>query len=550
MTLKRVTRTDVLIAVGAAIAGLAYFLSYYRFGYMEDEGYLVEGVMRVMDGQVIYRDFHHTYAPGRFYLFALLFSIFGKNLLVVRATWAVLLAVKAGLAYWVGCKLTSRPFALMLAVLVTLLPGPWHKTLFSFSAYLLLAGMVLLVERPGVRSHVLAGLLTGLMALFRQDVAGFAAIGILAIGIVRALGGADRREGRSFLRQMIAYGIGLLLVIGPVVIAFHAAGGLGSMVRSTLVEGMRDNRTNQLPFPTLWPATDYARAHGPATIFLKLLFYLAPVAFALTGAVLIVRVFRRTAGRGDLFLLGALVLAVGCFNQSVWRSDLPHLYQSLQPAYLLTAVLLYTLFSALQSRLRAAAGRWILGIVLVVFLPLVVCGPVYWVCGQLTDVNSFYALRKEGLYARSVEYTGSALVRRDKTTRLPLERAPLIVNEWRARHLEMVGRYLDENTLPGDSILSVPGFQMVYFLFDRKNPTRYIHLRRSLGSAQEERNFIQDVMEADTKVILFTDIAIDGKRERRFQIYARNIYDWIMENYEYDGAVGHLAFMKPRRTGK
>jgi hypothetical protein len=549
VTLKRLNRTDLILAIAAAAASLLYFLSYFRYGYMEDEGYLVEGVMRVLDGQVIYRDFHHTYAPGRFYLFALLFSVFGKNLLVVRATWAVLLAIKSGLAYWIARKLTSRPFALMLAILVTLLPGPWHKTLFSFSAYLLLLGMIVLVERPGTRSHFWIGVVTGLMVLLRQDVAGFAAIGILVMAVARHFGGMDRSQHQSFWRQMVSYAVGVIVVIGPVLIAFQAAGALGSMIRGILIEGMTDNRTNQLPFPTLWPVSDFGQAYPAATVLLKLLFYLAPLSFGVLAIYMIVRAIRRASGHGDLFLLGALVLAVGCFNQSLWRSDFPHLYQSLQPAYLLIVGLQFTKFSILKQRLKPVWARGILGAVILVGTPLLFCGPVYWVCGKLTDVNSFYGLRREGLYARSVEYTGSALIRRGKTAQLPLKRAPLLVEEGRVEFLEYIGQYLDENTRPGDSILSVPGFQLVYFLFDRRNPTRYIHVRRSLGSPEEEQRFIQDVVDGNTDLILFTDMAIDGKRERRFQVYARNIHDWIMDNYEYDGAIGHLAFLRRKESG-
>lgn len=546
MTLKRASRADVLLAVVAGLASLAYFLSYFRFGYIEDEGYLVEGVSRILDGQVIYRDFHHTYAPGRFYVFALLFLLFGKSLLVVRAAWAILLAVKAGLAYWIGRRLTSRPFGILLALMVTLIPGPWHKTPFSFSAYLLLLGMLYLLERPGPRVHLWVGLLTGATALFRQDVAGFAVVGTLAIGIARALGDREgpgaRSTWREFGRSFGTYLAGILVVVIPILIAFGCAGALGDMARGILVEGMKDNRTNQLPFPNAWPTTDFGRAHVLPVVLLKLLFYLPLASFALVIGVLVARARRRTTGTADLFLLGALILSAGGFNQSLWRSDLPHLYQSLQPVYLLVTALLYALYSALEPRIARRAGRWVLGSCLLALPILLVGGPLLWCWSELSDSRTFYAFRAEGLYTRSVEYTGTALIRRGRTENLDLERAPLVVSEARAQFLDLVGEYLDETTPPGGSILSVPGFQTVHFLFDRRNPTRYIHVRRSLGSPEEEDAFIRDIIDGDTRVILFTEMAIDGKPERRFRVYARRVYDWIAENYVPDLTVGHLVF--------
>ncbi|GEM_PF-1131845 len=543
---RALTRTDLLLALGAAAASLFYFLSYSRYGYMEDEGYLVEGVSRILQGQVIYRDFHHTYAPGRFYLFALLFLAFGKNLLVVRAAWAVLLAVKTGMAYWVGRRLSSRAFGLLLAVLVTLVPGPWHKTPFSFSAFLLLLAMVHLIDHPGARSCLWIGILTGVTALLRQDVAGFGAVGILAIVVLIARAEEPSRRWRFLRRRAGAFILGIVLPVAPVLIAFSAAGALGDMFRGMLVEGLRDNRTNRLPFPNFWPVTEYGRLHAAPVVLLKSLFYLPPIVFLLAAGRSITRALRRTFDRSDRVLLGALILSVGCFNQSLWRSDFPHLYQSLQPVYLLLIVCLYSIFSSLSPKISASRFRGLLATVLFILPVLYIGGPLLWGCDQIRKPSSFHALRAEGLYIRSVEYTGSALLVRGQTEPLRLERAPLVVGERRAAFLEAVRAYLDENTRPGDCILSVPGFQLVYFLFDRTNPTRYAHVRRSLGKAEEEA-FIRDVDAGNTRVILYTEMAIDGNVERRFPVYARTIYDWIMEHYTSDAVIGNLVFMKRKQ---
>ncbi|MGD9141185.1 MAG: hypothetical protein PVJ42_06545, partial [bacterium] len=72
---------------------LVYFLSFVKYGLPYDEGYLLDGVERVMEGQVIYRDFHHTYAPGRFYLIGAAFGIAGKHIYVERVIFALLQAV-------------------------------------------------------------------------------------------------------------------------------------------------------------------------------------------------------------------------------------------------------------------------------------------------------------------------------------------------------------------------------------------------------------------------------------------------------------------------
>jgi len=58
-----------------------------------DEGLIVFGAQRVLEGDIPYRDFWTLYAPGQFYAVAGLFKLFGSSVLVERL-WDA--AVRAG----------------------------------------------------------------------------------------------------------------------------------------------------------------------------------------------------------------------------------------------------------------------------------------------------------------------------------------------------------------------------------------------------------------------------------------------------------------------
>jgi hypothetical protein len=60
-----------------------------------DEGHLVYFASRVAEGALPYRDFHHVYGPGTFFLNGTLLRLFGPDLLVVRLA---LVVVKATLS--------------------------------------------------------------------------------------------------------------------------------------------------------------------------------------------------------------------------------------------------------------------------------------------------------------------------------------------------------------------------------------------------------------------------------------------------------------------
>ncbi len=73
-----------------------------------DEGYFANAALRILDGQVLYRDFQHNYPPGRMYSLALLIEVFGRDLAVVRIFWCVLHAGAVALSLLVARRLITR----------------------------------------------------------------------------------------------------------------------------------------------------------------------------------------------------------------------------------------------------------------------------------------------------------------------------------------------------------------------------------------------------------------------------------------------------------
>ena len=64
------------------VFGLALTLLLQRMYLVQewgDEGYFANAALRILDGQVLYRDFQHNYPPGRMYSLALLIEVFGLH---------------------------------------------------------------------------------------------------------------------------------------------------------------------------------------------------------------------------------------------------------------------------------------------------------------------------------------------------------------------------------------------------------------------------------------------------------------------------------------
>jgi len=109
--------------------GVLYYFPLIRWPVGEyDEGLMVSGAARVLDGAIPYRDFWTIYAPGQFYALAGVFKLFGVSLLASRI-YEVLLRASVALAS-TRCSQLSRIRSRFLAPI----PSSSARTIRSHSA--------------------------------------------------------------------------------------------------------------------------------------------------------------------------------------------------------------------------------------------------------------------------------------------------------------------------------------------------------------------------------------------------------------------------------
>jgi hypothetical protein len=129
---------------------------------------------------------------------------------------------------------------------------------------------------------------------------------------------------------------------------------------------------------------------------------------------------------------------------------------------------------------------------------------------------------------------------------LGLERVPVHVTPGQARFFTVIGAYLDRHTSPGDYVLAVPQLQMLYFFYDRRNPTRYAHYRRGLDPGEEAR-YIEDIGAHETEYIFLTE-PFDGgglgQTKQSFGEYAVRVKAWILENYAPVDRIGSVQILR------
>jgi len=256
---------EILITVGLFLAAVGLF----SLGWFYDLGGGIStvGAERVLNGEIPYRDFWTMYAPGQFYLLALMFKIFGTHLLVEVIATSIVCAAAACVCYrlvfnLVGGKLAALvPAVIFLAALYN---TGYFKSLGSYPPAILFIVLALnfmmLYYRKGKLAHLLAaGLATGAALVFKHDVGGYTAIAIVAgLTAYHVLTPATTAEpGSSLSWKLLSYSIGVMAIVMPVLASFAVLAG-PDMLKDLVVFPLTDFRfARPEGYPNLFPLGIY-----------------------------------------------------------------------------------------------------------------------------------------------------------------------------------------------------------------------------------------------------------------------------------------------------
>src|SRR4030095_6667090 len=137
-----------------------YWLQYFnRSTNLLDEGSTAAQALRILNGELIYRDFFTVVTPGSYYTVAWLFRIFGQSLMVLR--WAALVTGLGILliTLTVGRRVMVWPFAAAAGLLTTI--WGWFLVTPNFysleAALLSLIGLACYVHGAPARRWMIAG---------------------------------------------------------------------------------------------------------------------------------------------------------------------------------------------------------------------------------------------------------------------------------------------------------------------------------------------------------------------------------------------------------
>ncbi len=479
---RALSRSAWVVALVGLLATASYAWFYYGRGLdVPDEGLLLHVAERLARGEVPYRDVYFIYTPGLQYLLALLFRALGPSLEVEHALLLVLHVALVVVVYVLAARLSRSHVLALLAGAVAAAAG---LNSYRFLLGLLSVLVVTLYAESGRRRWLVAGgVLIGTTYLFAQEVGLYAlgsALGFL--GLVWLGDGSRRKDLRGLLIAAGLVGAGAAAVVGPWLLVLTTQQALVPMLDATVrVAFLHQPRYMHVPLPPLLPivpidlSTNVVWGPPPYLLYVKTMLYL-PLVAVVTGWLVIgadarcgcqfaaARERGAPARRAALPLLVFATLALATVAD---RADYYHLRQVLPVALVLLAWLLARL------KHRRGAAPVTAALVLLPFLPLLVV--------SLGEAASFRA---------------------EQSVPLRTVRGSVLVDETKARDLAGVLRAVRDQTRPDAAIFVWPAETAIYFLADRRNPTRFgqlvsteLELLRE-DDGREQRNIITALAEA------------------------------------------------------
>ena len=506
----------VAAGFGASVAGLDPNLL--------EEGIIVHAAERMAGGEHLFRDIVLFTAPLPYELLALLFRLFGENILVARAAVVALQALAAGLLFvcarraglGAGAHAVGAAAAAAPPLLIPLLSTFFYTTLaYYFAVYALCAALHTGRSRAAA---VAAGALVGCVALCKQHTGVLLALGFLpGLWLCAPAGSRFAR-----LRDYAVGGLGMALAT----LALYAArGDLGALWHAQVELPLRlaGTRSYATTFLSLWPLGEldpasgglfslyspslytslYGFGVGPRIVFATQLLYALPFFALLATLVRALPIFSRP--HVLIWLHGALLLAMTANLYP--RPDWGHVYIALTPAVVQLLLLPASAVPRHHERvLRDAFAVNVAGVLL------------------LAAVWSAFALRA---------ISGDPQLG---------ERVPLrpVSYAMRTPALQRVMEYLMPRLAPGEAIFVPRQEPLLYFATHTRNPTPFPGVLPGLRELQEP--IILPALEG-VRFVVMSDLdqpahtyyreelpGVQDYLERHFEIpreYPLDDYTWI-----------------------
>lgn len=507
-----------LLFACAIVFGISYFyLFYYRNAFYDltaDEGYIIYGAKRVLDGQILYKDFFQFCPPGDFYLLAFVFKLFGYSFIMARETAVIIDSLINTLLFYFSYKAIRSWYAILPPLFFLILGYPnWMQYSHYWSSMLLLfislAFFLSYLEQHKHAYLYLTGFFIGITGLFLQTTGVYSALLFLLVFIL------EKRKEQDFKKNLILF---IISISVPLVVVFGYIGLKGALF---------DFIKEQYFSSRIYAETG---TFNPVQLYLKYFEYPYSIVFIIfiTVAVfssIILFCFRaRVSNPIKTILLGDIIL----FLNSSTRIDFDHMLINSAMTFIVILLPEKWFLDFLKNKYnllhRSLRYLWDLIVILLV---------VWGVMSMRSNIHNVE------VRTYPIDFNGTHLWTFN-------EKQAYEINEFFPQA---------EKILNGDkNVFVYPYCPLVYVLFDYKNPT-FVDVTSTVSNVPDYGNYsfammVNELMKHKTNYIIYCNwpqhytqmlLALNKRK------YKENVLDiFIGNNYSPIIRVDNLILFKKR----
>jgi len=531
------------------IALVVYFLSFSKYGLnIWDEGGYANGTLRTLNGENALVDFNpNGYLPGRYWYGVLFFKLFGVEIQSLRIGVVLLTPLMVIMVYSISRKIMPAGFSFLAALCVLSAPSMYYNRFYPFFVILILYFLTKTIANRNLISLTGLTLTILLSSFFKFEVTLFSILVSMAILAILFFNNSIKfniHVGKilNIFPKYLTYLSGLGIIATGFFLFYLGKDGYFLQVFKIVVEA---HEVWGNPFPELFPFFKLYNEIGYHKIFERILFYLPIFVYSLVLVIILVRFFSNKYDFElvNLHLLAIVGFGICAFGLVIWRAGFDNLLRTLPPFYILFSYLLFIVWQKViffqnnsGNPVHAKVTRVPLSL-LIVFLPSL----FYY------EMNTYHGFYAGSVGARNWVVNKNFKAMNPETAPVKLEKLDVKTRPAEAKWISEVVNRINLYSKKGDPILALPLNPLFYFLTDRINPTPYEWVLPGMLNKDEELKMVEILKIKLPKVVVYVDIAIDGKEERRIKNYAPHLYDFLVENYRFQEMIGLFQILLPKR---
>jgi len=497
-----------------------YNLLYFKYIRIDpDEGLIIADAEKILDQPFPYLKFN-IHMPGKYYLLALFYLLFGRSIAVARIMFIFIHCLNNVLAFLLARKILPYPFSLLPSLLLLLVPGYWHKSFVAMLLLLNLYSIFNLQKSFSKKAIILSSLVIGVSFYFRVDMAGY---GMIATGTVILISSYLRRIVFSkVIANLLIFSLSIILFISPLFI-LHGIKNEIDFPIERIIKDIKNSNRQSFPFPNpkiLIDKPTKILSKDKAVFFI----YSTILALFLTTFFLLVRIknHKFLLNIKNEYIFSTLILALLSFNH-IWpfSTYIFRISQSGILIHLLWAFLLYQSYKLLFSK-----QSLFLSFLILLFFVFSLLVQIYFVyfsfCGP----------------SRIVQDASTITQRAGSHQELISPKAGISPPLAQAKAFNHLFNFIIKNTKPNDKIFCF-GDSVLYFLSDRKNATDFTNMMDVTIDSKSRKILKSQLFNQNPKIVI-----CKNSQYRYFKPFIPEIFEEITKRYNrYRITSGYRAYM-------